>query len=121
MTTESGPLLAPKSLADTLEQFQSDDPEYRLLEVNIQQESYDSAHIPGAVSVDWQRDLRNTETFDVLTPERFADLLGSYGITQETTIVLYGDFFNWFAAHAYWLLRYYGHENSLLLDGGRKY
>jgi len=57
----------------------------------------------------------------VLSPAALSGLLGDCGVTRETTIILYGDFFNWFAAHAYWLLRYYRHENVLLLDGGRSY
>lgn len=116
-----GPLVSPEWLADNLDQFESDDPKYRLFEVNIQDEAYESAHIPGAIGLDWEDDLRDTETFDVLSPAAFGDLLGHHGVTRETTVVLYGDFFNWFAAHAYWLLRYYRHENILLLDGGRKY
>lgn len=115
------PLASPEWVAENLDRFQADDGEYRLLEVNIQSGVYESAHIPGAVRVDWQQDLRDTETFDVCSPADLGDLLGSHGITRETTIVLYGDFFNWFAAHAYWLLRYYRHENLMLLDGGRKY
>jgi thiosulfate/3-mercaptopyruvate sulfurtransferase len=89
--------------------------------VNIRDGIYESAHIPGAVSLDWQRDLRDTETFDVVSPKSLGELLGQHGISSETTIVLYGDFFNWFAAHAYWLLRYYRHDSLRLLDGGRKY
>jgi thiosulfate/3-mercaptopyruvate sulfurtransferase len=119
--TTTDPLIAPEDLADRLERFQSPDADYRLLEVNIRQESEESAHIPGAVSLDWQRDLRDTDTFDVLSPSGFAELLGQHGISRDTTVVLYGDFFNWFAAHAYWVLQYYGHHDSALLDGGQAY
>jgi thiosulfate/3-mercaptopyruvate sulfurtransferase len=121
MPEVSGPLVAPETVAEHLDTIRSDDPDYRLLEVNVQQEAYESGHIPGAVSIDWQRDLRDTDTFDVLAPEALSALLGDCGVIRDTTIILYGDFFNWFAAHAYWLLRYYRHENVLLLDGGRKY
>jgi thiosulfate/3-mercaptopyruvate sulfurtransferase len=121
MRDVSSPLVAPETVAANLETIRSDDPDYRLLEVNVEQDAYDSGHIPGAVSIDWQSDLRDTDTFDVLSPEALSALLGDCGVTRETTIILYGDFFNWFAAHAYWLLRYYRHENVLLLDGGRKY
>lgn len=122
MTLQStGPLVAPEQVSANLESIRSDEHDYRLLEVNIQEDTEESEHIPGAISLDWQRDLRDTETFDVLSPEALADLLGECGITRETTIILYGDFFNWFAAHAFWLLRYYNHENLLLLNGSRKY
>ena len=121
MLGETGPLVSAETVAPNLEHIQTTDPDYRLVEVNIQQGTYKSSHIPGAVSLDWQRDLHDTKTFDVLSPEALSALLGDCGVTPETTIILYGDFFNWFAAHAYWLLRYYRHENVLLLDGGRKY
>lgn len=116
-----GPLVSPEWLAENLDRFESDDTDYRLFEVDIQEDAYASGHIPGATRIDWEADLRDTETFDVLSPDDFGDLLGGHGVTRETTVVLYGDFFNWFAAHAYWLLKYYRHENVLLLDGGRKY
>ena len=121
MFDTTGPLVSAETVAANLEQIRTTDSDYRLVEVNIQQGTYESSHIPGAVSIDWQRDLRDTETFDVLSPAALSTLLGDCGVTRETTIILYGDFFNWFAAHAYWLLRYYRHENVLLLDGGRKY
>ena len=121
MLDTTGPLVSAETVAANLEQIQTADPDYRLLEVNVQQDADKSTQIPGAVSVDWQRDLRDTKTFDVLSPESLSALLGDCGITNETKIILYGDFFNWFAAHAYWLLRYYRHQNVLLLDGGRKY
>lgn len=115
------PLAPPDWLAERLDRFRSADSDCRLVEVNVEPERYDEAHIPGAVSVDWQRDLRDTGTFDIVGPEALADLLGSHGIDPETTVVLYGDFYNWFAAHAYWLLTHYRHGPLLLLDGGRKY
>jgi|GEM_PF-1033837 Rhodanese-related sulfurtransferase len=121
MVDATGPLVSAETVAANLEQIQTTDADYRLIEVNIQQGTYESSHIPGAVSLDWQRDLRDTETFDVLSPAALSGLLGDCGVTRETTIILYGDFFNWFAAHAYWLLRYYRHENVVLLDGGRSY
>ncbi len=116
-----GPLVSPEWLAENLDRFGTDDADYRLFEVDIQEDAYESGHIPGATRIDWEDDLRDTETFDVLSPDDFGDLLGDHGVTRETTVVLYGDFFNWFAAHAYWLLKYYRHENVLLVDGGRKY
>jgi thiosulfate/3-mercaptopyruvate sulfurtransferase len=116
-----GPLVSPEWVADNLDRFESENSDYRLLEVDIQDDAYDSGHIPGATRIDWQADLRDTETFDVLSAADLGELLGHHGITRETTVVLYGDFFNWFAAHAYWLLRYYRHDDVRLLDGGWKY
>jgi thiosulfate/3-mercaptopyruvate sulfurtransferase len=122
MTDESaGPLVAADWVADNLDRFRSDDPAYRLVEVNIERAQYETAHIPGAVGFDWRADLQDTATFDVVAAPDLEQLLGTHGITPETTVVLYGDFYNWFAAHAYWLLRYYGHDSLRLLDGGRKY
>ena len=115
-----GALVSPEWVADNLDRFESDD-DYRLFEVDIQDSNYDDAHIPGATRLDWAEDLRDTETFDVVSPDELESLLGGHGVSRETTVVLYGDFFNWFAAHAYWVLRYYRHENLFLLDGGRKY
>lgn len=117
----SGPLVQPEQLESHLETIRSDDPQYRLLEVSIREDAYRSGHIPGALDIDWRADLQDTETFDVLDPEAMASLLGNCGITPETTVVLYGDFFNWFAAHTYWLLRYFDHDDVVLLDGGRKH
>jgi thiosulfate/3-mercaptopyruvate sulfurtransferase len=116
-----GPLIDPGWVADNLDRFRADDPDYRLVEVNIQPERYADAHLPGAIGLDWQGDLQDTATFDVVGPSEFGGLLGSHGIGPETAVVLYGDFYNWFAAHAFWLLAYYRHANLRLLDGGRKY
>lgn len=119
MTQQSPtPLVSAEWVEKRTDEFISEDPEYRLIEVSIQE--HDS-HIPGALEVDWQADLRDAETFDILSPEDFAALLESLGCTTESTIVFYGDFYNWFAAQAYWLFRYYGHRDLRLLDGGRRY
>lgn len=114
-------LVSPDWLAANLDRFQSADPAYRLLEVDIEQGRYRDAHIPGATLLDWREDLRDTARFDLVQPEQLSTCLGDAGITNETTIVLYGDFDNWFAAHAYWILRYYRHANLYILDGGRGY
>jgi thiosulfate/3-mercaptopyruvate sulfurtransferase len=119
--TDSPTLVSADWLADNLDRFRSEDAEYRLLEVSIDPEQYENEHIPGASNVDWQDDLQDDSTFDVVSPEDFAAFLGSLGITRQTTVVLYGDFYNWFAAHAYWLFSYYCHPDVRLLDGGRLY
>lgn len=116
-----GPLVDPEWVAANLDRLGSTSSDCRLVEVNIQPDRYEETHLPGAVGLDWQQDLQDTTTFDVLSPAALGELLGDHGITPETTVVLYGDFYNWFAAHAYWLLAYYRHSNLRLLDGGRKY
>ena len=90
-----------------------------LAEVDVDTEAYDSGHIEGSLGWNWQTDLQNTLTRDLLTGDELADLLGSSGISNDTTIVLYGDNNNWFAAWAFWFLRMYGHENVKLMNGGR--
>jgi thiosulfate/3-mercaptopyruvate sulfurtransferase len=119
--TDSQALVSPDWLAERLDRFQSGESDYRLLEVDIAPDRYEAEHVPGAIDVDWRTDLQDAVTFEVVDPEELATLLGSLGVTRETTVVLYGDFYNWFAAHAYWLLSYYGHPDVRLLDGGRTY
>ncbi|WP_232686811.1 sulfurtransferase [Halobacterium zhouii] len=106
---------------DNLEAFQSDDPEYRLVEVDVDTEAYDDSHAPGAIGFNWETQLQDQTQRDVLEKQDFADLLGSHGITEDSTVVLYGDNSNWFAAYAYWQFTYYGHDDVRILDGGRDY
>lgn len=80
---------------------------------------YETGHIPGAMKIDWHTDLNDPVVRDYVGPERFAELLGSKGIDRETTIVVYGDKNNWWAAYALWVFTLYGHEDVRLLDGGR--
>ena len=90
-----------------------------LAEVDVDTSAYDSGHIEGSLGWNWQTDLQNTLTRDLLTSNEVADLLGRSGISNDTTIVLYGDNNNWFAAWAVWFLRMYGHQNVKLMNGGR--
>ena len=90
-----------------------------LAEVDVDTSAYDSGHIEGSLGWNWQTDLQNTLTRDLLTSNEVADLLGRSGISNDTTIVLYGDNNNWFAAWAFWFLRMYGHQNVKLMNGGR--
>ncbi|MFB6068742.1 MAG: sulfurtransferase, partial [Halobacterium sp.] len=106
---------------DRLDQFQADDPEYRLVEVDVDTEAYDDAHAPGAIGFNWETQLQDQTERDILEKADFADLLGSHGISEDSTVVLYGDNSNWFAAYTYWQFKYYGHEDVRLLDGGRDY
>ncbi|MDJ1432976.1 sulfurtransferase [Halostagnicola sp. A-GB9-2] len=106
---------------ERLDEFESDDPELRLVEVDVDTEAYDDAHAPGAIGFNWETQLQDQTRRDILEKEDFEDLLGSHGITEDSTVVLYGDNSNWFAAYTYWQFKYYGHDEVYLLDGGREY
>ena len=95
------------------------DPNVRLVEVDVDTTAYDSGHIPGSVGWNWQVDLQQRPARDIPTKSEWEALLSRSGITPDTTVVLYGDNHNWFAAFAYWLFKYYGHDKVVLLDGGR--
>lgn len=81
---------------------------------------YDIGHIPGSVKIDWHTDLNDPVTRDYVSDEAFAALLSSKGISRETTVVIYGDKSNWWAAYALWVFKLFGHEDVRLLDGGRE-
>lgn len=97
-----------------------DTPGLRLVEVDVDTTSYDKGHIPGAVGWNWQTQLQDGVRRDLIEREALEELLGKSGISNDTTVLLYGDNNNWFAAYAFWQLKYYGHENVRLIDGGRK-
>ena len=79
-----------------------------------------SAHIPGAIGLNWKNDLQDPLRRDFLGPEEFGELLSSRGVSDAHTVVLYGDRNNWFAAYTYWYLKYYGHDDVVLLNGPRE-
>jgi thiosulfate/3-mercaptopyruvate sulfurtransferase len=97
-----------------------DDPSVRVVEVDENPGLYAEAHIPGAIGFDWKRDLQDQVKRDFLGPDEFGALFGGRGISNDHTIVLYGDRNNWFAAYTYWYLKYYGHDNVKLLNGPRE-
>ena len=80
---------------------------------------YETGHIKGAVKIDWHTDLNDPVERDYIDGEAFAKLLGSKGISRDTTVVIYGDKNNWWAAYALWVFTLFGHEDVRLLDGGR--
>ncbi|MDN5760575.1 MAG: sulfurtransferase [Tomitella sp.] len=90
------------------------------VEVDEDTSAYDTGHIDGAVKLDWRDDLQDPVRRDFLGREQFSTLLSEKGISNDDTIVLYGGNNNWFAAYAYWYLKYYGHNDVKLIDGGRK-
>lgn len=89
-------------------------------EVDENPDLYDEGHIPGAIKLHWQEDLQDPVERDLVEKDEFEHLLGARGISNETTLILYGDKNNWFAAYAYWYLKIYGHEDVRILDGGRQ-
>ena len=91
----------------------------RLVEVDVDTTAYDSGHVRGAVGWDWKRELQDQTVRDIASRSALEALLGRSGVSPETTIVLYGDNNNWFAAYAYWMLSYYGHRRLKLMNGGR--
>jgi thiosulfate/3-mercaptopyruvate sulfurtransferase len=97
-----------------------DDPGIRIVEVDENPALYAEAHIPGAIGLDWRSDLQDQVRRDFLGPEAFGELFGSRGISDDHTIVLYGDRNNWFAAYTYWYLKYYGHDDVKLMNGPRE-
>ena len=80
---------------------------------------YETGHIPGALKIDWHLDLNDPVTRDYVNGERFAQVLGERGISRDTTVVIYGDKSNWWAAYALWVFTLFGHPDVRLLDGGR--
>ncbi|YAL84361.1 sulfurtransferase [Dermacoccaceae bacterium W4C1] len=80
---------------------------------------YDTGHIPGALKLDWHTDLNDPVIRDYVDGARFAEVMSARGITPETTVVLYGDKSNWWAAYALWVMSLFGHRDVRLLDGGR--
>jgi thiosulfate/3-mercaptopyruvate sulfurtransferase len=97
-----------------------EDENIRIVEVDENPSLYEEAHIPGAIGFDWKTDLQDQVKRDFLGPEDFGRLFGSKGISNDHTIVLYGDRNNWFAAYTYWYLKYYGHQNVKLMNGPRE-
>jgi thiosulfate/3-mercaptopyruvate sulfurtransferase len=96
------------------------DPKIRLVEVDVDTSAYEQGHIAGAVGWNWQTQLQDGVRRDLLDKPAWEELLGRSGVSNDTTVVLYGDNNNWFAAYAFWQLKYYGHDDVRLLNGGRK-
>jgi thiosulfate/3-mercaptopyruvate sulfurtransferase len=127
---ETDALVTAAWVDEHLDHFQADDPEYRLLEVNnptvtadSEYTPYEDGHIPGATFFHWEEDLSDGTTRDILDKEAFEELNSEAGITEDSTVVLYGGgrVPNWFALFAYWEFKYYGHDDVRVLDGGKGY
>jgi len=96
-----------------------DNPTIRLIEVDVDTSSYDAGHIKNAVGWNWETQLQQDLSRDLVSTEEMKALLEQSGISNDTKIILYGDNNNWFAAWAFWQLKYYGHSDVQLMDGGR--
>jgi len=110
----------PEALVDTA--WLADhlhDPNLRVVESNEDVLLYDTGHLPGAVHIDWRRDLQDEVVRDYIGPEQFARVARANGIGRDTTVVFYGDKANWWAAYALWAFRLFGHAKVKLLNGGR--
>lgn len=108
-------LVTTQWVADNL-----NNPQVRLVEVDVDTAAYDQGHIAGAVGWNWQSQLQDGVRRDLIDKAGIEDLLGRSGIANDTTVILYGDNNNWFAAWALWQLKYYGHGDVRLMNGGRK-
>ncbi|MHB8411351.1 MAG: sulfurtransferase [Candidatus Acidiferrales bacterium] len=113
-------LVSTQWVAEHLNEAKTNDAKIRLVEVDVDTSAYDQGHIAGAVGWNWQTQLQDGVRRDLLDKTDWEALLGRSGISNDTTIILYGDNNNWFAAYAFWQLKYYGHDDVRLLNGGRK-
>jgi thiosulfate/3-mercaptopyruvate sulfurtransferase len=96
------------------------DPNVRVVEVDVDTKAYDEGHVPGAIAWAWTTQLSDTLTRDILSKEQFEKLANEAGLSNASTLVLYGDNNNWFAAWAFWQAKIYGHKDVRLMNGGRK-
>jgi thiosulfate/3-mercaptopyruvate sulfurtransferase len=117
MTQQNGPqtLVSTTWVEENIEA-----PNLRLVEVDVDTSAYNEGHIPGAVAWNWTTDTQDQIRRDIPDQAQFEQLLSRSGIRPDTTVVLYGDNNNWFAAYAFWLLELYGHPHIRLMDGGRQ-
>jgi thiosulfate/3-mercaptopyruvate sulfurtransferase len=97
----------------------STDPKLRIIESNEDPLLYSSGHIPGAVEIDWAQDLNDPLRRDYLDMKGFQELMSRKGISNDTTVVFYGDKNNWWACYAFWVFQLFGHTNAKVMDGGR--
>jgi thiosulfate/3-mercaptopyruvate sulfurtransferase len=96
------------------------DPGIRVVEVDEDVLLYEQGHIPGAIKLDWHTELQRLDVRDFVDEEGFAKLMEEKGVSNDTTVVLYGDKSNWWAAYAFWFFKYNGHKDVRLMNGGRQ-
>ena len=95
------------------------DPNVRVFEVDVDTSAYEQGHVAGAIGLNWKTDLQQRPVRDLISKEQLEALLSTQGVVPNTTIAIYGDNNNWFAAWFFWLLKYYGHKDVRLVNGGR--
>ena len=111
----------PEALVDTdWVVAHSKDPNIRIVEVDVDTKAYDEGHVPGAIAWAWNSQLCDTLVRDIVPKDAFEKLMNDSGIGNDTTVVIYGDNNNWFAAWALWQMKVYGHKDVRLMNGGRK-
>jgi thiosulfate/3-mercaptopyruvate sulfurtransferase len=112
---------SPETLVSTdwVKQHQND-PQVTIVEVDVDTNAYNEGHVPGAIAWDWHTQLCDTVQRDIISKADLEKLLSESGIGNDTTVVLYGDNNNWFAAWAFWQLKMYGHKDVRIMNGGRK-
>jgi thiosulfate/3-mercaptopyruvate sulfurtransferase len=111
----------PEALVDTAwVAAHGRDPSVRLVEVDVDTSAYEQGHLPGAIAWNWTTQLSDPVRRDVLAKDAFERLMAQSGIANDSTVVLYGDNNNWFAAWALWQMKLYGHADVRLMDGGRR-
>jgi thiosulfate/3-mercaptopyruvate sulfurtransferase len=98
----------------------TNDPKIRLVEVDVDTSAYEKGHIKNAIAWNWTSQLQDNVRRDILNQRQFEQLMSSSGISNDTTVILYGDNNNWFAAYAFWQMKLYGHKDVRLMNGGRK-
>ncbi len=98
----------------------ANDPKVRIVEVDVDTSAYDQGHAAGAIAWNWQTELQDPVRRDLIDKAAFEVLMGRNGVSNDTTVVVYGDNNNWFAAWAFWQLKYFGHGDVRIMNGGRK-
>ena len=96
------------------------DTKIRIVEVDVDTAAYDQGHVPNAIAWNWTTELCDTLVRDIIPPAKFEALMAKSGIGNDTTVILYGDNNNWFAAWALWQMKVYGHQDVRIMNGGRK-
>src|SRR5450755_4097208 len=111
----------PETLVDTdWAAAHATDAGVRIVEVDVDTKAYEEGHVPGAIAWSWNTQLCDTLRRDILSREQFEELMAASGVSPATTLVIYGDNNNWFAAWALWQAKIYGHADVRLMNGGRK-
>src|SRR5574339_805032 len=96
------------------------DSSIRIVEVDVDTAAFDQAHVPNAIAWNWTTELCDTLVRDIIPRDKFEALMSKSGIGNNTTVILYGDNNNWFAAWALWQMKVYGHQDVRIMNGGRK-